>query len=87
MVIVYSKLGFDTRILFVVVNSLYSFWWDVVVDWNLSILTDPSSPGRALWGLRKSIHFRSPTLYYIAIALDLLLRYLATSPFQSLTVE
>jgi EXS family len=58
----------------VVINSLYSFWWDVVVDWDLSILTNPSEPGPSLWGLRKSIHFTSPTVYYLAIALDLLLR-------------
>jgi EXS family len=45
------------------------------MDWNLTILTDPSSPGPTLWGLRKSIHFRSPNLYYTAITLDLLLRY------------
>jgi len=62
------------RILFVLINSLYSFWWDVVIDWNLSIFTEPSSPGAGLWGLRKSIHFRSPNLYYTAIALDLVLR-------------
>lgn len=73
----YSRLfyRFDSRILFVVINSLYSFWWDVAIDWNLTILTEPSSPGRALWGLRKSIHFPSPHLYYTAIALDLLLRF------------
>ena len=74
----------DVRILFVVLNSLYSFWWDVAIDWNLSILTDPSSPGRAHWGLRKSIHFRSPTPYYIAIALDLLLRSSLPKPCSSL---
>lgn len=45
------------------------------MDWNLTILTDPSSPGPNLWGLRKSIHFPSRNLYYAAIALDLLLRF------------
>jgi len=48
------------------------------MDWNLTILTNPSSPGPNLWGLRKSIHFRSPNLYYTAIALDLVLRFIPT---------
>src|SRR5579859_7156815 len=64
----------DGRILFVIVNSLYSFWWDVVMDWNLTILTNPSTPGPKLWGLRKTIHFSSPQLYYTAIALNFILR-------------
>ena len=70
-----SKISLTRRILFVIVNSLYSFWWDVVMDWNLSILTTPSGPGPGRWGLRKSIHFSSPYLYYVAIGLDLLLRF------------
>jgi len=45
------------------------------MDWNLTILADPSSPGKNLWGLRRTIHFPSSTMYYIAIVLDLLLRY------------
>jgi len=45
------------------------------MDWNLTILTDPSAPGPKLWGLRKVIHFPRPSIYYIAIALDLILRY------------
>ena len=65
----------DDRILFVIINSLYSFWWDVVMDWKLTILTNPSAPGPKLWGLRKTIHFSSPQLYYTAIALDFILRY------------
>jgi hypothetical protein len=67
----------DARILFVIINSLYSFWWDVVMDWNLTILTNPSSPGKKLWGLRKTIHFSSPQLYYTAIFLDFILRYIS----------
>ena len=70
----------DDRILFVVINSLFSFFWDVAVDWNLTIFTNPSSPGRELWGLRKTIHFASPQLYYTAIALDFLLRYPTFKP-------
>lgn len=69
-----SRTRVDDRILFVIVNSLYSFWWDVVMDWNLTILTNPSAPGPKLWGLRKTIHFSSPQLYYTAIFLDFILR-------------
>lgn len=45
------------------------------MDWNLTILTNPSAPGPNLWGLRKSIHFSNPQLYYAAIVLDFILRY------------
>jgi hypothetical protein len=36
------------RLLAAVVNSLYSFWWDVTNDWGLSLLKldDSSSPSR-----------------------------------------
>jgi hypothetical protein len=70
----------DNRILFVIINSVYSFWWDVVMDWNLTLLTNPSAPGTKLWGLRKTIHFSSPQLYYTAIALDFILRYTPSPP-------
>jgi hypothetical protein len=77
-----ESMLFRLWILFVVINSLYSFYWDVVVDWNLTLLTTPSTSGPKLWGLRNKIHFASPQLYYTAIALDFLLRYplISTNP-------
>lgn len=34
-----TRSGVVKRILAVLVNSLYSFWWDVTNDWGLSLLT------------------------------------------------
>ncbi|PNY27674.1 Protein ERD1-like protein 1 [Tolypocladium capitatum] len=60
----------------VLVNSLYSFYWDVAKDWDLTLFagrrerTSPHHP----WGLRGRLVFRSATLYYAVIAVDLALR-------------
>lgn len=58
----------------VLVNSLYSFYWDVTNDWDLSLLSssrsDPSHP----YGLRRKMVFRAPAIYYVAIVLDFVLR-------------
>ena len=58
----------------VLINSLYSFWWDVTKDWDLTLLTsfrsDPSHP----FGLRRKLVFRTNSIYYTAIALDFMLR-------------
>ena len=71
----------------VLINSLYSFYWDVTKDWDLTLLTPTASsltrtPSRFAprtpsypYGLRPTRHFHSPTLYYIAIAIDFLLRF------------
>ncbi|EGR44111.1 uncharacterized protein TRIREDRAFT_124278 [Trichoderma reesei QM6a] len=59
----------------VTVNSLYSFYWDVAKDWDLTLF---SSRERASvhhpWGLRDRLVFRSAGLYYAVIGLDLMLR-------------
>lgn len=56
------------------INSLYSFYWDVARDWDLSLFSpdcnDPSHP----FGLRRQRVFDSNTLYYAVIAVDLVLR-------------
>ena len=63
----------------VLVNSLYSFYWDVTKDWDLTMLT--SQKGKALthhhrhpWGLRDRLVFKPQSIYYIVIGLDLVLR-------------
>ena len=64
------------RLLFVFVNSFYSFWWDVTKDWDLSILAGEqqrNNPDHS-WGLRRHTFFYSKNIYYIAIVLDLILR-------------
>lgn len=72
-----------------ITNSLYSFWWDVTKDWDLTLFkkspksrltaSDSSlelrSPDIPHYGLRHNLTF-SPTIYYAAIVLDLLLRML-----------
>lgn len=52
-------------------NSLYSFAWDVVMDWGLGRYRDI----RYL-GLRQSLLFDRASLYYLAIVMDLVLRLL-----------
>jgi hypothetical protein len=62
-------------------NSFYSFYWDVAKDWDLTLFTaitesrtatHPSS-SHTPYGLRPRLYF-SPSLYYVAIILDILLR-------------
>ncbi|KAM3510295.1 hypothetical protein MY10362_000082 [Beauveria mimosiformis] len=70
-------------LLAVTINSLYSFYWDVTKDWDLTLF-EPSkrhevvrTPASAAypWGLRERLVFRLPNLYYAVILLDLLLRF------------
>ncbi len=60
------------------VNSLYSFGWDVVMDWGLghTNVGGKSGSGARLrhWGLRPTLLFGSAGSYYAAIGLDLVLR-------------
>jgi hypothetical protein len=59
----------------VLVNSLYSFYWDVAKDWDLTLfspLRQRSAPDHP-YGLRRSLMFQ-PVVYYAVIAMDLLLR-------------
>ena len=65
------------RFFFVLLNSSYSFWWDVVKDWDLTMFSssqernNPEHP----WGLRQRIQFHNSELYYGAVIGDLLLRF------------
>jgi hypothetical protein len=57
----------------VVINTLYSFLWDVYMDWGLGKPRD--SQGRSQWiCLRPQLDFGNPLVYYFAIVVDLLLR-------------
>lgn len=64
------------RLLFVFINSFYSFYWDVAKDWDLSLFSssrqrnDPEHP----WGLRRNRYFHAKQMYYIAVVLDFFLR-------------
>ncbi|KAI5927734.1 EXS family-domain-containing protein [Camillea tinctor] len=58
------------------VNSLYSFYWDVAKDWDLTLFNgarERSAPDHA-FGLRRPLRVGPPALYYAVIAVDLLLR-------------
>ena len=60
----------------VLVNSLYSFYWDVAKDWDMTLFStrkERGSPHRP-WGLRDRLIFRPINIYYVVIALDLVLR-------------
>lgn len=58
------------------VNSLYSFYWDVAKDWDLTLFSprrERSAPDHA-FGLRRRLLVGGPALYYLVIAVDLMLR-------------
>jgi hypothetical protein len=60
----------------VLFNSFYSFYWDVAKDWDLSLFSssrERPSPNHP-YGLRRRLHFHYKEVYYIAIAMDLILR-------------
>eukprot|EP00053_Salpingoeca_punica_P019145 m.191913 g.191913 ORF g.191913 m.191913 type:complete len:385 (+) comp17577_c0_seq2:363-1517(+) len=54
----------------VTINTLYSFLWDVLMDWGLGF---PSSPASYTL-LRDDLRFGGPLPYYFAIVMDLALR-------------
>lgn len=59
----------------VLVNSLYSFYWDVAKDWDLTLFSarrERASPHHP-WGLRDRLVFRPAAVYYAIIVLDLML--------------
>lgn len=64
------------RLLFVFLNSFYSFYWDIAKDWDLtlfssaSVRNNPEHP----WGLRRHTQFHVKEMYYGAIVIDLMLR-------------
>ncbi|KAK4231761.1 protein ERD1 1 [Podospora fimiseda] len=57
-------------------NSLYSFYWDVAKDWDLTLFSgerERNSPEHP-FGLRRRLLIHKSVVYYIVIALDLILR-------------
>lgn len=64
------------RLLFVIINSFYSFYWDVSKDWDLSLFSssrernNPEHP----FGLRRNRYFHAKQMYYTAIVIDFFLR-------------
>lgn len=77
-----DKLGLSATTLFrlwlvaVMVNSLYSFYWDIAQDWDLTLFSSGRAHPDQPYGLRRVRVFANgmPELYYAIIAVDLLLR-------------
>ncbi|ORX82852.1 EXS-domain-containing protein [Basidiobolus meristosporus CBS 931.73] len=59
-------------LLTVLFNSLYSFYWDVVMDWGLSVSCSPEKKSGMIV-LRHILLYREP-VYYISILVDFFLR-------------
>lgn len=55
-------------------NSLYTFWWDLTMDWKLDVFN--FTKDSSLHILRKNLSFQSPAVYYLAIAIDFSLRFI-----------
>lgn len=53
-----------------VFNSMYSFLWDVIMDWGLG---QPNLPKRVMF-LRHQLLYKPQRLYYLVIAVDFALR-------------
>ncbi|KAG2235654.1 EXS family-domain-containing protein [Thamnidium elegans] len=56
-------------ILFVFINSMYSFWWDISMDWNLITVSTKNNNVK----FRTQLYFPT-TFYVVATAIDFLLR-------------
>jgi hypothetical protein len=65
------------RLLFIFsfINSSYSFWWDVVKDWDLTLFSPQRHDRDHPYGLRRHRYFHSDRLYHYVIVADLLLRF------------
>lgn len=60
-----------------IVNSLYSFYWDVAKDWDLTMFStrrERTAPDHALGLRRRLLLGNGPPTYYLVIAMDLMLR-------------
>ncbi|KAF9886035.1 protein-ER retention protein [Aspergillus nanangensis] len=77
----YSEMSLS-RLLYLCsfINSIYSFYWDVTKDWDLTLLSSARSSAHYPFGLRRHRHFEDRQ-YYLAISIDLLLRFSWASRF------
>ncbi|KAI8334291.1 EXS family-domain-containing protein [Chlamydoabsidia padenii] len=63
----------------VFINSMYSFWWDISMDWNLLQVTY-NTPGKhntnptPMIRFRRHLHFSSTAIYFLAMMADFILR-------------
>jgi hypothetical protein len=57
------------------INSAYSFWWDVVKDWDMTLFSPERLDNDHPYGLRRYRYFSSDKLYHYVIIADLALRF------------
>lgn len=57
------------------INSAYSFYWDVTKDWDFTLLSGPRGSLEHPYGLRRHRCFSDDRLYYLAILVDLVIRF------------
>lgn len=69
------------RMVFVIINSMYSFWWDISMDWSLIKVTrttttgsNQQQPSSFVVRFRKHLHFSEPVWYFGAMVIDFVLR-------------
>ncbi|EAQ93609.1 hypothetical protein CHGG_01844 [Chaetomium globosum CBS 148.51] len=55
-------------------NSFYSFYWDVAKDWDLTLFSKNRDSPEHPFGLRRTLLVHKPGVYYAVIVLDLVLR-------------
>ena len=69
-----------SRTFFNFINSAYSFYWDVTMDWDLTLLSDSRDNPEHPYGLRRHRYF-TDRQYYLAIAFDFVVRFSWLSSF------
>lgn len=57
------------------INSGYSFWWDVVKDWDMTLFSPQRRDSAHPYGLRRYRYFASDKMYHYVIIADLVLRF------------
>ncbi|KAJ5902300.1 EXS C-terminal [Penicillium taxi] len=61
--------------LFCFINSSYSFYWDIVKDWDFTLLSTEREHKDYPYGLRRTRHFASDRVYHYVIVADFVLRF------------
>ncbi|RAL15632.1 EXS domain-containing protein [Aspergillus homomorphus CBS 101889] len=79
----FSETGLS-RLLFICtfINSAYSFYWDVTKDWDLTLLSPLRDNPEYPFGLRRH-RFFAVRQYYLAISIDLAIRFSWLSRYMS----
>ncbi|KAF2073107.1 hypothetical protein CYY_005576 [Polysphondylium violaceum] len=72
----YSEDGWESswRIIWLLVamsNSLYSYWWDIFMDWSILVRSKSNPYNPLKWTLRKKKMYSPQFVYYIAIISNL----------------